>query len=128
MITALIDHPLFLVAVTAIVTYLSKIAWDRWGSTTSRVTHVLCEQNRKACVADLTANISIKVTDLLGKIEKHALRLNGGDQCFSDIENHLEKNDRKMKLILLTLQEICRCQGIDCDSVTREMLRKELLE
>lgn len=107
----------FLLAITAIVTLLGKWVWDRWLSQESRITADTCNQRREACVGRIMA-----------AVEKQSDRLTGGDRCFNEIHDEIKQIRGIMSAILYTDLTLCHKMDIDCDEITKIMVRHGVME
>ena len=101
---------------TIVSTLLAKYVWDRWLSATSRVTEQRCKDNQAVCFLKVVA-----------KIDKLTEDLTCGDATFAQIKTYQEKTTHTLRLILMTLAEICT-SGEGCEDRTKERLRQEMLK
>ena len=116
-----LDHPLLIGLFTFLATLGGKYIWDRWLKQSSRVTFLLCDQKRKACVAELSKTLEAKITKIATTVENQAERLKGGDHCFDDIKENQEKMAEILKVILLTLLELCESTDGCCEDTKKQL-------
>lgn len=110
-------HEGLLIAFTTIVlTLFARWAWDRWLSETSRVTEQRCKDNQLLC----SQNIAAKIAEL-------NVQLMCGDTNFGEIKTYQIKTSHTLKLILMTLSELCEV-GDGCKDSTKEDLRQEIMK
>lgn len=104
------DHPVVIPIIVAILTLICKWVWDRWLSTSSRITMEHCKLIRENCQHDL-----------LAKIRSHNERLNDGDDTFKSTR-HIQR------AVLLTLLQMCKHMEVDCDELSKAFIDQDILE
>jgi hypothetical protein len=118
----IINHPVFLVFASVVLTLIGKGAWNRWLSKSSRITEQKCKDNQALCFLSVVA----KITEVNTKITKISDDLSCGDANFEHVRLYEERTTRTLKLILLTLSELCLV-GEGCEERTRKRIDEELL-
>lgn len=103
-------------------TLIAKYIWDRWLSQASRITEQKCRDNQAVCFLNVVAKINEATT----QISKLSEELSCGDATFEAIKLNNEKTARTLKLILLTLSELCMV-GEGCEEQTKRRIEEELL-
>ena len=139
LITALIDHPLFLALVSASLALIFKIAYDRWLSRSSRVTWAVwdarnkivderfstmlehCKNSQAACSKSICDKITMNNLLFQKQMEGYSIRLNDGDEVF-------KSNRHYQKAVIITLLEMCNKMQIDCDKLMKVFVQEDLME
>jgi hypothetical protein len=118
-------NPYILMIITGIAgmsfTLLGRWLWDRrLRKGTSRITEETlekwCKDNQSTCFQRVSAQLS-----------KLSVELTCGDKNFKAISDYQEKTAHTLKLILMTLSELCEV-GDGCKPETKEDLRQEILK
>jgi len=103
------------IVATVVATLVGKYIWSRWLSKSSRITEQKCKDNQALCFLKVVARID-KLTD----------ELSCGDANFELIKISQDKTTHTLKLILMTLSELCVI-GEGCEESTKERIRVEML-
>lgn len=85
---------------------LIKTVYDRWLSPKSRTPENTCDERRKACQREWRAKVIMTAGDL--KAFKEAVR-----RGIQERGKRRRRQERYLKVILLSLQEICRRLELD---------------
>lgn len=135
------DQTILVALVGAFLGLLMKVVYDRWLSRTSRVTMDLFDSNNKLidqrfermletckgkqvrCSGNIIAKMELSSALLEKQIEGHSIRLGGGDECFDDLKDGDVIIRKTLKVILLTLFELCQS---NCCEKTMNKLRDEI--
>jgi hypothetical protein len=107
---------------TVVLTLIGKWVWDRWLSPKSRITEQKCKDNQAICFLRVTN----KINEITIKIGELSGQLVCGDENFEKIEVYQNKTSHTLKLILMTLSDLCAVGG-GCNPETVEDLRQEIL-
>ena len=105
----IVNKPLFSLSLAIAGTLLSKYAWDRWMSRSSRVTKEMCGQIRESCQKELMAMLKAQGT-----------QLDDGDDCFKTFSQTL-------MVLLLAQLKVCEHLKIDCADIRKAMVDKGIL-
>ena len=127
MLSTFTDHPTFTALIGAVAALILKLIYDKWFSKTSRVSmelflknNELINQRFEAILANCRNTQKTCSEKLMEKICEQQERLNLGDDTF-------RSNGHVQRAILITLLEMCKHQGVDCDTLTKVFVDKDLL-
>jgi hypothetical protein len=111
MLTVLESHPFLMMILGGVLTGLGKFIYTKWFSKSSRVTVEKCKDNQALCVASITVKMDALNNSFLAM----------------GVKEFQISTDHKLKLILMTLTELC-VAGEGCEERTKERIRQEMLK
>ena len=117
-----VDHPTFQAVVVMILTLVGNKIWQRWLSKSSRITAEKCVDNQALCLGRVTLKIEEIHTEVTDKIDGVRRTLGALDE----IRGFHTTTNQTLRLILMTLNEMCTTGEGICEEETKRMIKEEL--
>jgi len=107
------------VALGMVALHVGKLAWQRWGSKSSRVSEDICSKNQEICRAKMLAEFFTFKLDIKNSLSNQTTRLQASDDDFLNLGIRLDRTNSLLKAILGIQVELCKTMPeVDCEDLT----------
>jgi hypothetical protein len=112
-------------ALGAVIVYIGKLAWQRWGAKSSRISEDLCVKNQEICRAKMLAEFFTFKLDIKNSLTSQNTKFQLGDDNFAALGVRLDRTNALLSAILSVEMERCRTsKDVDCDELTAILVRQ----
>ena len=106
-------------ALGMVFAFLGKLAWQRWGAKSSRISEDICTKNQEICRAKMLSEFFSFKLDVKNSLTTQDNRFQVGDDNFKNLGLRLDRTNVLLKGILSIQVALCKnMPEIDCEDLT----------
>ena len=112
-------------ALGMVFAFLGKLAWQRWGAKSSRISEDICTKNQEICRAKMLAEFFNFKLDIKNSVTSQDNRFQIGDDNFKNLGLRLDRTNTLLKGILSIQVALCKnMPEIDCEDLTGMLIEQ----